>query len=232
MYRDKPQINVSICLSMLLFWEGFQGGKHLSSKYPVYRMSDCSLPLSSLAYPEKSQAAAVLQAWENVRRQALWTPGSFILHSPRCLCPNHAAPLRSLTCTLSFSPLWTWKIIHVSLSSSFPDFKELLPPSNLRWLFRLNLSLKGKKGGGLRWRTRRRKKIWKWKQTTRSPARSHILLYIRWKKAKIQLMNRCHPESTQKQSEVSGKFCLHLHGLLIMFWTNDSDYQLTLGIVF
>lgn len=142
-------------------------------------------------------------------------------------------------CTSSLSDLHTLiqsplnlKIIHVSLSSSFPDFKELLPPSNLRWLFLLNLSLKGKKGGGLRWRTRRRKKIWKWKQTTRSPARSHILLYIRWKKAKIQLMNRCHPESTQKQSEVSGKFCLHLHGLLIMFWTNDSDYQLTLGIVF
>lgn len=99
MHRDKPQIIVSICLSMLLFWEGFRGGKHLSSKYPVYRMSDCLLLFSSLPYPEKSQAAAVLQAWGNVHHQALRTPASFMLHSPRCRRPNHAAPLPSLTCT-------------------------------------------------------------------------------------------------------------------------------------
>lgn len=63
MHRDKPKINLTIYLSMFLFHEGSQGGKQLSGKYPVYRMTDCPLsplPFLTQATPEKSQAATVL----------------------------------------------------------------------------------------------------------------------------------------------------------------------------
>ena len=49
-HRDKPKINLIICLPMLLPHEGFQGGKRLSSKHPAYRMSDSPLLFSSLLF--------------------------------------------------------------------------------------------------------------------------------------------------------------------------------------
>lgn len=111
-----------------------------------------SLPSLMQVAPAKSHTATVMQAWGNVRHQALRPPVSYF-NSPRCLCPTHTAPLCFLTCTTQLtliqSPLLP--IIHVYLPSSFPYFKTLLFPSNLRcfvFVFVFPFFLKRKKRVG------------------------------------------------------------------------------------
>lgn len=57
-----------------------------------------------------------------------------------------------------------------------------------------------------------------------------LIFYI-GKRARIQLMNWCRSESTQKQLDTSCRFsvCISLFPL-IMVQTSDSDYRVTLGI--